>query len=148
VRQRGGGQQAAQEVERLGLDRAPAGRRVVARELLLDPRGHARQRGGVGVEDRVHRVLVVGAELGIAVVAVAAARHRRVVGDVARRLLEVGGQPRALEHLREHVGDPLARDVGAAQLGHRVVAVAEEDALVELGGAAALGALPDVSLRC
>ena len=36
--------------------------------------------------------------------------------------------------------------MGAAELGHRVVAVAEEDALVELGGAAALGALPDVAL--
>src|SRR5687767_15999566 len=65
-------------------------------------------------------------------VAVAAARYRRVVGDVARGLLEVGREPRPLEDLREDVRDPLARDVRAAELRHRVVAVAEEDALVEL----------------
>jgi hypothetical protein len=33
---------------------------------------------------------------------------------------------------------PLAGDVRAAELGHRVVAVADEDALVELRGADAL----------
>jgi hypothetical protein len=37
--------------------------------------------------------------------------------------------------------------VRAAELGHGVVAVAEEDALVELRGAAALGAFPHVPLR-
>ena len=39
------------------------------------------------------------------------------------------------------VGDPLAGDVRAAELGDRVVAVAEEDPLVELGGALALVAV-------
>ena len=72
----------------------------------------------------------------VAVVAVAAAGHRRVVGDVARRLLEVGAHPRPLEDLREDVRDPLAGDVRAAELRDRVVAVADEDPLVELGGAA------------
>ena len=66
---------------------------------------------------------------------------RPVVGDVARRLLEVGGQPPALQDLGEHVGDPLAGDVGAADLGDRVVAVADEDALVEARGALALDAV-------
>src|SRR5688500_11350122 len=68
----------------------------------------------------------------MAPVAVAAARYRRVVGDVARGLLEVGREPRPLEDLREDVRDPLARDVRAAELRYRVVAVAEEDPLVEL----------------
>ena len=142
VRQRGGRQQPAQQVERLGLDRAP-----VRRLGLVGARGkrssaHAITRGSasrIGVEQEVHRPLVLGAELGVAPVAVAEALgHRRVVGDVARRLLEVGGEPAALEQLRHHVRDPLAGDVRAAELRHRVVAVAEEDALVELAGALAL----------
>ena len=58
--------------------------------------------------------------------------HRGVVGDVAGRLLQVGAEARALEDLGEHVRDPLAGDVGAAELGDRVVAVAEEDPLVQL----------------
>ena len=66
------------------------------------------------------------------------ALHRAVVGDVARGLLEVGGQPAALEQLGHHVRHVLAGDVRAAELGHGVVAVAEEDALVELGRALAL----------
>ena len=71
-------------------------------------------------------------------VAVAAAGHRRVVGDVAGALLEVGAEPRALEDLGEDVARPLAGDVGAAELGDAVVAVADEDPLVELGRALAL----------
>ena len=71
-------------------------------------------------------------------VAVAPAGHRLVVGDVARGLLEVGAQPRPLEHLGQDVGDPLAGDVRAAELGDGVVAVADEDPLVELRGARAL----------
>src|SRR5262249_6413129 len=58
------------------------------------------------------------------------------------RLLEVGAHPRPLEDLREDVRDPLAGDVRAAELGHRVVAVADEDPLVELCRAAALVAVP------
>jgi len=44
VRQRGGGQQPAQQVERLGVDRARARRRGGAGEALVDPGGDLRQR--------------------------------------------------------------------------------------------------------
>ena len=143
VRERAGRQQAAQQVERLGLERARVGGLglvVAARELARRPGDDLGQGGGVGSEQLVHRRGVGGAELGVAVVAIAAGRigHRRVVGDVAGRLLQVGGQPRALEDLGQDVGDPLAGHVSAAELGHRVVAVAEEDPLVELGRALAL----------
>ena len=86
--------------------------------------------------------LVLRPERGVAPVAVAEPlAHRGVVGDVARGLLEVGGEPAALEQLRHHVRDPLAGDVGAAELRDRVVAVADEDPLVELARALALGAV-------
>ena len=99
------------------------------------------QRARVDREDLVHRGAELGPEPLVAVVAVAAAGvlgQRLVVGDVAGRLLEVGGEAAALQDLGEDVGDPLAGDVGAADLGDRVVAVAEEDALVELRRALAL----------
>src|SRR5204863_3012290 len=64
-----------------------------------------------------------------------------------RRLLEIGGEPRALQDLREDVRRPLARDVRAAELRDRVVAVTEEDALVELRRALALRALNGRNLR-
>ncbi len=73
--------------------------------------------------------------VGVAVVAVAAA-EAGVVGDVAGRLLEVGHEPAPLEHLGEQVGGLLAGQVDAAELGHRVVAVLEEDPVVELLGPA------------
>ena len=76
-------------------------------------------------------------------VAVAEPVELGVVRDVARGLLEVGGEPRALQDLREQVRRPLARDVRPAQLRDRVVAVAEEDRLVELRGALALPQLDD-----
>ncbi len=141
VRQRSGGQQPAQQIERLRLHGAAArGLRLAgrARERLVDPRGHTRERLRVGAEQRVHRRLVLRAECRVAVVAVAAAGHRRVVGDVARGLLEVGGESRSLELLGEDVRHPLAGDVRAAELGHRVVSVADEDPLVQLGRALAL----------
>ena len=95
---------------------------------------------GVGVEQPVHVADVAGAErrpehLGVAVVAVAAA-DARVVGDVAGRLLEVGHEPAPLEHLGEQVRCLLAGQVHAAELGDRVVAVLEEDPVVELLGPA------------
>ena len=62
-------------------------------------------------------------------------RQPVVVGDVAGRLLEVGHEPAPLEHLGEHVRRLLAGQVHAAELGHRVVAVLEEDPVVELLGA-------------
>ena len=58
VRQRRGGQQPAQQVQRLGLDRAAADRLGLAgrgRERRVHPRAHARQRLRVRVEQRVHR---------------------------------------------------------------------------------------------
>ena len=57
-----------------------------------------------------------------------------VVGDVARRLLEVGHQPPPLEQLRQDVRGLLARQVHAAELGDRVVAVLDEDLLVQCLG--------------
>ena len=100
----------------------------------------------IDLEQLVHRRRVVVSELGVAVVAPAPGLRRRgvdraVVGDVARRLLEVGGEAPALQRLREDVRDPLAGDVRAAELGDRVVAEAAEDALVEARGALALSAL-------
>ncbi len=136
------GQQAAQEVERLGADRAPPGAlglAVAARPALGRPRLDGLEAARVDPEQLVHRRAVGGAEVVVGVVAVAAgALDRLVVGDVAGRLLEVGGEPAALKDLREHVRDPLAGDVRAADLGDRVVAVADEDALVEARGALAL----------
>src|SRR2546428_5509144 len=73
-------------------------------------------------------------ELGGDVIAVAAA-GTVVVRDVTRRLLEVGHEAPPLEHLGQDIGRPLARQVDAAELSDRVVAVLEEDALVELLGA-------------
>ena len=146
VAQGRGGEQAAQEVERLGADRAPPGRlRLLApRPALGGPGLDPLERARVDREQLVHRLPVLGTELVVAVVAEAAAGvlgERLVVGDVSGRLLEVGGEAAALEDLGENVRYPLAGDVGAADLGDRVVAVAEEDPLVELRGALALGAV-------
>ena len=134
-------QQAAQQVERLGPDRAPPGALgllVAAGPALRRPLLDLAERARVDREDLVHRRRELRAELVVAVEAVAAFGQRLVVGDVAGRLLQVGGEAAALQHLGEDVGDPLAGDVGAAELGDRVVAVADEDALVELRGAGAL----------
>ena len=69
----------------------------------------------------------------IAVEAIATA-DARVVGDVARALLEVAHQAAPLEHLGEDVRCLLARQVHTTELRHRVVAVLEEHLLVELLG--------------
>ena len=141
VRERRRRQDAADEVERLRAHGAPVrSRRLSLRrgELLVHPRGDAREQRRVGGEELVHRRLVRRAEPRVAVVAVAEALERVVVGDVARRLLEVGGQAWPLQDLREEVRRPLARDVRAAELRDGVVAVAEEDRLVELRRALAL----------
>ena len=140
-------QQPAQQVERLRPDRAlpgPLGLAVAARPALRRPLLDLGQRARVDREQVVHRRRELGAELLVAVVAEAAAGllgERPVVGDVAGGLLEVGGEAAPLEQLGEDVRRPLGGDVGAADLGDRVVAVAEEDALVELRGALALGAV-------
>ena len=140
------GQQAAHEIERLRAHRARVRgrptRRSAARKPLRRPRESSRRAGAPYVSKRSSSARLVGrAEARVAVVAVAEAVERRVVRDVARRLLEVGGEPRPLQDLRQQVRRPLARDVRAAELRDRVVAVAEEDPLVELGRALALGAL-------
>ena len=72
-------------------------------------------------------------DLRVAVVAVPTA-EARVVGDVAGGLLEVGHEPTPLEHLGEQVRGLLAGQVHATELGDRVVAVLEEDPVVELLG--------------
>ena len=105
------------------------------------PRGQrsAAQASTCGQRARVDREQLVHRRAELAVPAPRRGRsgsrrrgQRLVVGDVAGRLLEVGGEAAALQQLGEDVGDPLAGDVGAADLGDRVVAVADEDALVEL----------------
>ncbi len=138
------GSRPAQQVEGLGADRAlpgPLRFAVPARPALRCPLLDLRQRARVDPEELVHRRAELGPELLVAVVAVAAAGivgQRHVVGDVAGRLLQVGGEPPPLQQLGEDVGDELAGDVGAADLGDRVVAVADEDPLVQPRGTLAL----------
>ena len=142
VRLRGRGQQAAQRVERLGANRGAmhgvrigGALRIPAREVLLhrsDPRG-------VALERAVHRLHVpiakpAVAELGRHVIPPSPVQLVRV-RHVPRRLLEVRHQASPLEHLGQHVRDVLARDVRAAQLRDRVVAVLVEDLVEELFGA-------------
>ena len=143
VRQRGRRQDPAQGVEGLGPDGLPVHEVGVARVLRVDLAEEVDEDGhqlGVGVEEPVHVAHVAGAEragedLGRAEEPIAAA-DAGVIGDVAGRLLEVGGEPPPLEHLRQEVRRLLAREVHAAELGDGVVAVLEEDAVVELLGPA------------
>src|SRR5205823_14383917 len=90
-------------------------------EGFFCPGDDAREGIGVDHEDPVHRLLVRGAQLRVAVVAEAPGRagHWRVVGDVARGLLEVRAEPRALQDLRQDVRGPLAGDVRAAELDRK-----------------------------
>ena len=74
-------------------------------------------------------------DLGRPIVAVLPVVEPLVVRDVARRLLEVGHEATPLEHLGKDVGGLFAGEVHAAQLRDRVVAVLDEDLLVELLGA-------------
>ena len=134
------GQQAAQPVEGPRLDGpAPGGLArpgLVGHDLGQVP-GQGREQLGVGGEQPVHHPPVLRAEvagLDVRVEVVAPAAPRPVgVGDVAGRLLQVGGQPAPLEQLGEQVGRLLAGHVGPAQLGHRVVPVVVEDPLVQRG---------------
>src|ERR671910_1469859 len=140
VAERRGGQQPTQKVECLGLDRTPPrGLGLLAAGPLLGrPRLHGLEAARVDPEQLVHRRAVGLAELLAGVVAVAPVREGPVVGDVARGLLQVGGEAPALQLLGENVRDPLAGEVGATHLGDRVVAIADEHALVETGGALSL----------
>ena len=140
VGQRRRGQEAAQRVEDLArvacrytksLSPACCGNRSATQACM---RGQQR---AVGVEDPVHLADEAGAvrrveHLGRAEVAVLAVVEPLVVRDVARRLLQVRHEASPLEHLREHVRRLLAREVDAAELRDGVVAVLDEDLLVEL----------------
>ena len=95
-------------------------------------------RVAVRVEDPIEIADVAGTER--------AGEHRRiaevpvpapeagVVGDVAGALLEIAHQATPLEDLGEQVGRLFAREVDATELGDGVVAVVEEDPLVQLLG--------------
>ena len=140
VRQRRGGQQAAQRVERLRPRRLAVDEVAVPRLLgkaLGHPGLHHRQQLAVRVEDPIHLAHVASTVRRVeqfrgAVVAVLAVVEPLVVRDVARRLLQVRHEATPLEHLRQHVGGLLARQVDAAQLGDGIVAVLDEHPLVEL----------------
>ncbi len=140
VRQRRRRQEAAERVERLGTRRLPVDEVAVTRLLgksLGDPCLHHRQQLAVRVEDPVHLPHVARAvrrleDLRRPVIAVLPVVEPMVVCDVARRLLQVRHEAAPLEHLGQHVRRLLARQVDAAELGHRIVAVLDEDALVEL----------------
>ena len=143
VRQRCRGQDPARRVARLGADALlvrEVGVGRVFRVTLARPVEELREHAGVRVEETVEvgdvtpRERGVGEDGAVAVVPVAAA-ELPVVGDVARRLLHVRHHATPLEDLREDVGRLLAREVHAAELGDGVVAVFEEDALVERFGA-------------
>src|SRR5438093_1883943 len=145
VRCRRRGQEAAEGVEGLGADGHPVdalGLGRVARELPLEERAKLREPDPVDVEATVERRDVALAqrpgELGRDVVAIGSLRLV-VVGNVARRLLEIGHETAPLEDLGQEVRGALARQVHAAELSHRVVAVLDEHALVELLGPSRAG---------
>ena len=71
-------------------------------------------------------------DLGWSEVAVLPVLQPLVVGDVARRLLEVRHEAPPLEDLRQHVGRLLAGEVDPPELGDRIVAVFDEHLFVEL----------------
>ena len=92
----------------------------------------------VRIEDAVEVADVAGPERAgehgrVAVVAVPTT-EACVVGDVAGALLEVAHQPTPLEDLREQIRGLFARQVDTTELGNRVVAVVEEDTLVQFLG--------------
>ncbi len=143
VRQRCGGKQPAQSVERLGPDRLAVHEVRVAGglgEALREPGLELGKRRAVGVEHPVHVTHVPGPHrrlehLGVTVIAVVTGAEPAVVGHIACGLLEIRHQPAPLEHLGEHVRSLLAGQVHSAELCHRVVAILEEHAVVELLGA-------------
>src|SRR5262249_33922372 len=145
-------EEAPEQVECLRPDRPLPGLigLVPARPALGGPLPYLGERARVDREQLLHRSGVLGAELVIPVETVPPAcrlRERLVVRDVARGLLQVGGEAAALQHLGEDVGDPLAGDMRAAELRDRVVAEAAEDPLVEAGRALSLFALERTAAR-
>ena len=142
VRPRARGQQHAQRVARLGQHRLAiheVGVALLLREPFLEVGLHRLVHAAVGGEHLVEeRDVAIGerraGEFG---------RHGGppraagpvVVAHVARRLLQVGGQASPLQRLGQQLRGLLTRQVHAAQLGHRVVAVLDEHVLVEASGA-------------
>ncbi len=141
VGERRSGQHAAHGVEGLGTsglaeDEIAVGRVAVNRGTHV--LGDLVEQQRVGIEEAIHVADVASAEAAgehrrIAIEAISTA-DARVVGDVARALLEVAHEPAPLEHLGEHVGSLLTGQVHAAELGDGIVAVLEEDLLVQFLG--------------
>ncbi len=132
----------AGRVERLGTDRLAVdevGVGLALGESLAEVVLECGRQLGVGHEQLVHVADVASPEVGredlrVAVVAVAPTESL-VVGDVAGGLLEVRHEPTPLEDLGQQVRGLLAGQVHPAELGDAVVAVLEEDPVVELFGA-------------
>ena len=101
--------------------------------------GQHRHELGIGVEHPVHVADVTRSERrgqnGRIAIEPVPATEPGVVGDVAGRLLEVRHEPTPLEHLGQDVRGLLAREVHPTELGHGVVAVLDEDLVVERLGA-------------
>ena len=143
VGQGAGRQQAARGVEGLGADGLAVDEVGVVgglRELHGQPLGEDRQQFGVGVEHSVHLTDVARTEsrfeqVVVPIEAVVAVVESSVVAEIARRLLEVAHETTPLEDFGEDVARLFTGQMDAAQLGHRVVAVLDEDPLVELVGA-------------
>ena len=138
IAQRRGREQPADRVQGPGLDRLPIGEVGVAGFLgHVGPEEvlHDRHELRIGREHAVDVAHVARAQrrvqhLRVAVVAVTASQTL-VVGDVAGALLQVSHQPAPLQHLGQQVGGLLAGQVYATELGHRIVAVLEEDPVVQ-----------------
>ena len=137
-----GGQQHAQRVARLGQHRLAVdevGVALLLREPFLEVGLHRLVHAAV--RGRTPRRGTRRSDRRAACRRVRAARWRAtpagpvVVAHVARRLLQVRGQPSPLQRLGQQLRGLLAREVHAAELGHRVVAVLDEDVLVEARGA-------------
>ena len=106
--------------------------------MLAVELGHGWQKLTIGLEHSVHVAHVAARQrrlpdLGVAVVAVAAADPGQVV-DVPGGLLQIRHHTPPLQHLGHDVGGLLTGKVDAAQLGHRVVSVLEENPVVQLLG--------------
>ena len=133
----GGRQQAAEDVEGLGPGRRlprPLGLAGVERKALADLLEDDVEQLGEGLEEVVGGQLVDPVrQLGANGSRRSARPARAVEADVAGGLLERReADPGVLEGLGGERRHPLHGEVGARQLGDRVVAVADQDPLVEL----------------
>ena len=141
VGQRGGRQHAADGVEGLSGYRLPVYEIGVRRRLgdaVTEVLVHVPDQVGVDVEKTIHVGDVAspqrrGQDLGIPVVAVPPT-ETGVIGDVPGGLLEVRHQASPFQDLGQQIGGLLTGQVHAPELGHAVVAVLEEDLVVELFG--------------